>query len=495
MNCERFHDLLDAYRRNELPPEMASEVEEHLRKCESCSVYAEEADRLGQILRSVTPSEPAPAYFEELARRVRHEVERPARSRILDIASWFAKPRALAWAAAAALVVFGAFSLLIHTENKRENTTLQAGRQIASRSPARSAIVTDGDLDALQNKKTEIASAAKGTTKYGLTAGVPVVLQATPSVAQAAPASEISNAPAGPLEENRGAPVQLADRKKADTNRELFFDRSEVEEAKVALSKDKSPAKAPPPPASQPVPASGGYAGKAELAPKGQTASSSTQLGSPSPVFAEFADALDARALNEDSMKATDKELPMPGKRVVAPGSPAGMAGRELAAVAPAALAAPAAPSASARDEGKVRQRRAGSFTAEAPRADGAYSFGGFVNGGTSAASPVAARMKMQEVTTATASTLFLDAEDARLSGRYEDAIALYRRAANEAPATSLAAHAMLRIADVTFENLHNNQSARQAYEKCLTESFRPFFSQDELQAIRARLDQLRPQI
>ena len=112
-------EQLNARLDGELPAKAAEAAERHLAECAACR------DRLAELVganaalaRSLT-REPGEAYFATFAERVQARIAAgapaPSREAAADAAprrSWFASPRALAWAGAAAvLVVVGAFAI------------------------------------------------------------------------------------------------------------------------------------------------------------------------------------------------------------------------------------------------------------------------------------------------------------------------------------------------------------------------------------------------
>ncbi len=51
MNCRRAHECIEAYIMGDLAPELADELEAHLRVCEPCRRHYEEQQRLIALLR------------------------------------------------------------------------------------------------------------------------------------------------------------------------------------------------------------------------------------------------------------------------------------------------------------------------------------------------------------------------------------------------------------------------------------------------------------
>ena len=107
----------------------------------------------------------------------------------------------------------------------------------------------------------------------------------------------------------------------------------------------------------------------------------------------------------------------------------------------------------------------------------------------------------------------FQAAEEARLRGRYADAVRLYATlisgpnalasggrgdaqakgglAAGMAGGARLRAQAQLRIAEVQFENLKDYAAARLAYDACLRPPVQEHLTPEEQQSVRARLEEL----
>jgi len=119
MDCREARELLEEYRRRELPAEAAGLVEAHLRGCRDCPRILEGVESLAGMIRAL-PRTPAPA---SLVRTVR-SLARPRRG----MRTWLARP----WVAAtvSAVLVALALSPFLRLERTRTDvleTLLQSG--------------------------------------------------------------------------------------------------------------------------------------------------------------------------------------------------------------------------------------------------------------------------------------------------------------------------------------------------------------------------------
>ncbi|HEV8673372.1 MAG TPA: zf-HC2 domain-containing protein [Methylomirabilota bacterium] len=94
MDCQEAREILEEYRRGELPADAAATVEAHLARCPRCRGLREEADAMAAGIRAL-PRSPAPAALARRLERLRLARPRPAPIR------WLARP----WVAAAAAAV------------------------------------------------------------------------------------------------------------------------------------------------------------------------------------------------------------------------------------------------------------------------------------------------------------------------------------------------------------------------------------------------------
>jgi putative zinc finger protein len=119
MDCREARELLEEYRRRELPAEAAGLVEAHLRACRDCPRMLEAVESLAGMIRTL-PRTPAPA---SLVRSVRG-LARPRRG----VRTWLARP----WVAAtvSAVLVVLALSPWLRFERERPDlieALLQSG--------------------------------------------------------------------------------------------------------------------------------------------------------------------------------------------------------------------------------------------------------------------------------------------------------------------------------------------------------------------------------
>jgi anti-sigma factor RsiW len=95
MDCQEARELLEEYRRGELPPDVAARVGAHLAGCPACRRLREEADAVAALVGRL-PRQDVPA---RLARWVRRRARR--RRGLPRPLGWLARP----WAAAAVAAV------------------------------------------------------------------------------------------------------------------------------------------------------------------------------------------------------------------------------------------------------------------------------------------------------------------------------------------------------------------------------------------------------
>jgi len=94
MDCHATREILEEYRRGELPPDRARTVEAHLAGCPACRALRENDDQLGALLRQL-PRTPVPAALDRQVRALGLPARRPR--------AWLRRPWVVA--ALAALVV------------------------------------------------------------------------------------------------------------------------------------------------------------------------------------------------------------------------------------------------------------------------------------------------------------------------------------------------------------------------------------------------------
>src|SRR5262245_41581387 len=100
MDCQAARELLEEYRRGELPPERAREFEAHLAGCPACRALMAREEAVANLVHAL----PRVAAPPTLARQIR-ALGAPPRG----AAAWLGRP----WIAAAIVVVLVAAAVLV----------------------------------------------------------------------------------------------------------------------------------------------------------------------------------------------------------------------------------------------------------------------------------------------------------------------------------------------------------------------------------------------
>jgi hypothetical protein len=136
MECREARELLEEYRRRELPAEAAGLVEAHLRGCRDCPRILDAVENLAGRIRAL-PRPSAPTSLARTVRRLAH----PRRG----VRTWLARP----WVAAtvSAVLVALALSPWIRLERDRPPDVLEALLQSGVAEHRRIVILAEGTRD------------------------------------------------------------------------------------------------------------------------------------------------------------------------------------------------------------------------------------------------------------------------------------------------------------------------------------------------------------
>lgn len=120
MRHKKIEKLLSNNIDGELPEKKKKIVETHLRKCPSCSSYADNVERIHKKAKSLETLDVPPAYWEEFTSRIKTEIS-SARQEKLRGAPLFLRWK-WAWAGAALLfvIVVGLFLYIIQNKTPQE---------------------------------------------------------------------------------------------------------------------------------------------------------------------------------------------------------------------------------------------------------------------------------------------------------------------------------------------------------------------------------------
>jgi hypothetical protein len=120
MRHKEIEKLLSNNIDGELPEKKKKILETHLRKCSSCSSYAENVERIHKEAKNLEKLEVPPAYWEEFTSRIKTEIS-SAQQEKLRGAPLFLRWK-WAWAGAALLfvIVVGLFLYIIQNKTPQE---------------------------------------------------------------------------------------------------------------------------------------------------------------------------------------------------------------------------------------------------------------------------------------------------------------------------------------------------------------------------------------
>jgi anti-sigma factor RsiW len=178
MDCHATREILEEFRRRELPPDRAQAVEAHLRDCQTCRALLAREEAVAKLVQAL-PRSPAPPG---LARQIRALGARPR-----GIAGWLARP----WVAAAvaAVIVAAVLSPWLRRPSERPpdvvDTLIQSGvaehRRILLDLEATPREISNPDADAIFQRvrsvtAVELPKVFAGNEELHLIAARPTIL-------------------------------------------------------------------------------------------------------------------------------------------------------------------------------------------------------------------------------------------------------------------------------------------------------------------------------
>jgi len=128
---KKIEKLLSNNIDGELPEKKKKILETHLRKCSSCSSYAENVERIHKEAKNLEKLEVPPAYWEEFTSRIKTEISSTQQEKLRG-APLFLRWK-WAWAGAASLfvIVVGLFLYIIQNKTPQEVYVFSFERSLA----------------------------------------------------------------------------------------------------------------------------------------------------------------------------------------------------------------------------------------------------------------------------------------------------------------------------------------------------------------------------
>ena len=120
MRHKKIEKLLSNNIDGELPEKKKKVLETHLRKCSSCSSYAENIQRIHNEAKSLEKLEVSPVHWEEFTSRIKTEISFAKKEKLEGAPPFLRWKRAWAGAALLFVIVVGLFLYIIQSKTPQE---------------------------------------------------------------------------------------------------------------------------------------------------------------------------------------------------------------------------------------------------------------------------------------------------------------------------------------------------------------------------------------